>query len=337
MTVTMKDIAAKCGLSVATVSKVLNGKDEDVAEATKALIRRTSKEMGYVVNGIARSMKTKNTKTLGIMMPDIKNAFYMDICRGAEDMAMRRGYSLLLCNTDDKIEKEIHYLEKLMEQQVDGIIIIASMERNTELEETVRLRVPFAVLNRNTHYPACSARVVVDNEQGMIQAVSHLTKLGHKHIFYLEGATDLLFGEDRRKGYREGLLQAQIPYRSSYVGTAGFSMESAQEYLHRYGLPKEVTAVCAGNDLMALGVLQWAREKGLRVPEDLSVIGYDDSVFSRVATPLLTTVQQQSYRSGELLVEELLENLEKKQALREVHLDSSLIIRQSTGPVSLRG
>ncbi len=332
MSVTMKDIARKCGVSVATVSKVLNEKDLDVSTATRDLVKRTSKEMGYVLNVLAQSMKTKNTKTLGIMMPNIKNAFYTDICRGAEDMAMKNGYSLFLCNTDDKIEKEIHYLEKLMEKQVDGIIIIASMERNTKMEEIQKMNVPFAVLNHTTHYPGCSARVVVDNENGMREAVNHLASLGHRKIFYLAGETMLPFNADRLKGYKEGLADWSIPYDEYLLGSTEFSLEAAKCYFKLHGLPEGVTAVCTGNDLMALGVLQWAYEAGLRIPEDLSLVGYDDSIFARVTSPKLTSVHQQSYRSGELLVEELLKQIEGQKEPKTVYLKSSLMKRGSTGP-----
>lgn len=332
MSVTMKDIARKCGVSVATVSKVLNEKDLDVSTATRDLVKRTSKEMGYVLNVLAQSMKTKNTKTLGIMMPDIKNAFYTDICRGAEDMAMKNGYSLFLCNTDDKIEKEIHYLEKLMEKQVDGIIIIASMERNTKMEEIQKMNVPFAVLNHTTHYPGCSARVVVDNENGMREAVNHLASLGHRKIFYLAGETMLPFNADRLKGYKEGLADWSIPYDEYLLGSTEFSLEAAKCYFKLHGLPEGVTAVCTGNDLMGLGVLQWAYEAGLRIPEDLSLVGYDDSIFARVTSPKLTSVHQQSYRSGELLVEELLKQIEGQKEPKTVYLKSTLMKRGSTGP-----
>lgn len=328
----MKNIARKCGVSVATVSKVLNEKDEDVSDLTRELVKKTSKEMGYVMNALARSMKTKNTKTLGIMMPDIKNAFYTDICRGAEDMAMKSGYSLFLCNTDDKIEKEIHYLEKLMEKQVDGIIIIASMERDTKMEEIQKMNVPFAVLNNNTHYPGWSVQVMADNENGMREAVNHLASLGHRKIFYLAGETMLPFNADRLKGYKEGLADWSIPYDEYLLGSTEFSLEAAKCYFKLHGLPEGVTAVCTGNDLMALGVLQWAYEAGLRIPEDLSLVGYDDSIFARVTSPKLTSVHQQSYRSGELLVEELLKQIEGQKEPKTVYLKNSLMKRGSTGP-----
>lgn len=336
MSVTLKDIAAACGISVATVSKVLNGKDEDVADSTRKLVKKTSADMGYVVNALARSMKTKNTKTLGIMVPDIKNAFYTDICRGAEDVAMKMGYSLFLCNTDDKIEKEIHYLGKLMEKQVDGIIIIASMERDTRMEEIQKMKVPFAVLNDNTHYPGCSIRVVVDNEQGMREAVNHLASLGHRRIYFLTGKTVLPFREKRIQGYKDGLKDWNIPFDEDLLQSTEYSMEAAKCHLIIHGLPDGVTAVCTGNDLMAQGVLQWARENGLRVPEDLSVVGFDDSIFARVSSPKLTTINQQSYRAGELLVSALLHKIEGGEYLKVLHLGSSLVIRGSTGPARIR-
>lgn len=333
MSVTMKDIALRCGVSVATVSKVLNDKDEDISDATRELVKKTSKDMGYVMNALARSMKTKNTRTLGLMIPDIKNAFYTDICRGAEDMAIKMGYSLFLCNTDDKIEKEIHYLQKLMEKQVDGIIIIASMERDFMLEEIQKMQVPFAALNHIIHYPGCSVFIEVDNEYGMREAINHLAALGHRRIFYLAGRTVLSFHDDRIRGYKEGLSDWSIPFDEDLIHTTEFSLEAAKGHLTLHGLPEGVTAVCTGNDLMAHGVLQWAQEAGLKVPEDLSVIGYDDSIFARISSPRLTSIHQQSYRSGELLVSELLKKIHGKLEQETVYLSSSLKVRESTGPV----
>jgi len=332
MPVTMKHIAKLCGVSVATVSKIVNGKDEDVRFETKQRVLKIIEEEGYFINTLARSMKTKNTKTLGLIVPDIKNGYYTDISRGAEDMAMKNGYGLFLCNTDDSIKKEIGYLVKLMEKQVDGIIIIASMERNAMMEELLKINVPFAVLNNATRYRDYSVRVDVDDYKGMHEGVSHLIGLGHKDIMYLEGETKLPFGEERFNGYKDALLENGIPFRDEFIATTSFNVESVYEYLSKYGLRPETTAIVCGNDLMALGVLNWAKEECIDVPGDLSIIGFDDSIFSVISSPKITTINQNCHKVGEILVDELLKKIDTDDGTqRIIPVGTSLVVRESTG------
>jgi len=332
MAVTMKHIAKLCGVSVATVSKVVNGKDEDVRVETKQRVLKIIKAEGYFINTLARSMKTKNTKTLGLIVPDIKNGYYTDISRGAEDMAMKNGYGLFLCNTDDSIKKEISYLVKLMEKQVDGIIIIAAMERDAMTEELLKINVPFAVLNTATCYRDYSVRVEVDTYKGMHDGVSHLIGLGHKNIMYLQGETILPFGEERLRGYRDALLENGIPFRNEFIATTSFKVEGAYEYLSIHGLKPETTAIVCGNDLMALGVLNWAKEECIDVPGDLSIIGYDDSIFSIISSPKITTINQNCLKVGEILVKELLKKIDTNDGTQMIiPVGTSLVVRESTG------
>ncbi|HSR04396.1 MAG TPA: LacI family DNA-binding transcriptional regulator [Proteiniclasticum sp.] len=332
MAVTMKHIAKLCGVSVATVSKIVNGKDEDVRVETKQRVLKIIKAEGYFINTLARSMKTKNTKTLGLIVPDIKNGYYTDISRGAEDMAMKNGYGLFLCNTDDSIKKEISYLVKLMEKQVDGIIIIASMERDAMTEELLKINVPFAVLNTATSYRDYSVRVEVDTYKGMHDGISHLIGLGHKNIMYLQGETMLPFGEERLRGYRDALLEHGIPFRNEFIATTSFKVEGAYEYLSEHGLRPETTAIVCGNDLMALGVLNWAKEECIDVPGDLSIIGYDDSIFSIISSPKITTINQNCLKVGEILVKELLKKIDTNDGSQMIiPVGTSLVVRESTG------
>ncbi len=332
MPVTMKHIAKICKVSVATVSKVVNGKDEDVRAETRKRVLKTIEEEGYFINTLARSMKTKNTKTLGLIVPDIKNGYYTDISRGAEDMAMENGYGLFLCNTDDSIKKEISYLVKLMEKQVDGIIIIASMERDARMEELLKINVPFAVLNNATSYKDFAVRVDVDDYMGMHAGVSHLIGLGHKDIMYLEGETKLPFGEERLSGYKDALSENGIPLRDEFIATTSFKVEGAYDYLSKNGLQPETTAIVCGNDLMALGVLNWAKEECIDVPGDLSIIGFDDSIFSTISSPKITTINQNCHKVGEILVEELLKKIDTNDKVqRIISVGTNLVVRESTG------
>lgn len=332
MPVTMKHIAELCGVSIATVSKIVNGKHDDVKDETRARVLKTIEEEGYFINTLARSMKTKNTKTLGLIVPDIKNAYYTDISRGAEDMANKEGYSLFLCNTDDSIRKEIGYLMKLMEKQVDGIIIIASMERDVEMEKRLKINVPFAVLNKNTCYRDYAVRVDVNDYKGMYDAVTHLIELGHREIMYLQGATHLHFGEERLRGYKDALREKEIPYREELLGTARFNVDGAYEFLRENGLSSGTTAIVCGNDLMALGVMNWAREQSIKVPEELSVMGYDDTIFSVISSPKITTVNQNCHGVGGILVESLLKKIHQEEERQSViSVNTHLVIRESTG------
>ncbi|MFH5835120.1 LacI family DNA-binding transcriptional regulator [Proteiniclasticum sp. C24MP] len=332
MPVTMKHIAELCGVSIATVSKIVNGKYEDVKEETRLRVLKTVEEEGYFINTLARSMKTKNTKTLGLIVPDIKNAYYTDISRGAEDMAIRKGYSLFLCNTDDSIHKEISYLVKLMEKQVDGIIIIASMERDIEMEALLKINVPFAVLNDSTNYSDFAVRVQVDDHMGMYEGVEHLISLGHKKIMYLQGETNLSFGEERLGGYRDALEEHGIPFDENLVATSAFNVEGAYEYLRTNGLVPETTAIVCGNDLMALGVLNWAKEECIDVPGDLSIIGFDDTIFSIISSPKITTINQNCHLVGEILVKELLEKIDAEDTTqKKIPVETHLVVRESTG------
>lgn len=332
MPVTMKHIAELCGVSVATVSKIVNGKDDDVKEETRLRVLKTVEEEGYFINTLARSMKTKNTKTLGLIVPDFKNAYYTDISRGAEDMAVRKGYSLFLCNTDDSINKEISYLVKLMEKQVDGIIIIASMERDVEMEELLKINVPFAVLNNSTNYKDYSVKVHVDDYTGMYEGMEHLIGLGHKKIMYLQGETGLSFGEERFRGYKDALEKHGIAYDENLVATTTFNVEGAYDYLRENGMVPETTAIMCGNDLMAMGVLNWAKEECIDVPGDLSIIGYDDTIFSVISSPKITTVNQHCHLVGEILVKELLEKIDSEDYTQKmIPVASHLVVRESTG------
>lgn len=331
MAVTMKHIAELCHVSIATVSKIVNGKDDDIGEETRQRVMKTIREQGYRMNSLARSMKTKNTKTLGLIIPDIKNAYYTDISRGAEDMAHKKGYSLFLCNTDDSIDKEISHITKLMEKQVDGIIVIASLERNVRMEESLKISVPFAVLNKSTNYKDYSVKVEVNNYMGMYEGVKHLLDLGHKNIMYIQGETTLDFGEERLSGYRDVLKDHEVPYREDYVASASFNVEGAYSYLKENGLKDGITAVVCGNDLMAFGVINWAKENGMDVPSELSVVGFDNTIFSTISLPKITTVNQHCHEVGSALVEELIKKIDSDHdIIMTVSVDTNLIIREST-------
>lgn len=331
MAVTMKHIAELCHVSIATVSKIVNGKDDDIGEETKQRVLKTIEEQGYRMNSLARSMKTKNTRTLGLIIPDIKNAYYTDISRGAEDMAHKKGYSLFLCNTDDTIEKEISHITKLMEKQVDGIIIIASLERNMKLEEKLKITIPFAVLNKSTNYRDYAVKVEVNSYMGMYEGVKHLLDLGHRNIMYIQGETTLDFGEERLSGYRDALKAYGVPYREDFVASASFNVEGAYGYLKEHGLKEGTTAVVCGNDLMAFGVINWAKENGMDVPGDLSILGFDDTIFSTISLPKITTISQHCHEVGAILVEELIKKIDSDQNIKmSVSVDTNLVIREST-------
>lgn len=332
MTVTMKDIAKICQVSTATVSKVLSGKDQDVAEGTKEKILQCAKKEGYVMNALARSMKTKDTKTLGILVPDLKNPYYTEICRGAEEKAHEMGYSLFLCNTDNTLEKELQYLQKLMEKQVDGILIIASLARDRHKEEEMKISVPFGVLNNSTYYEGCDVHVVVDNHSGSYEAMKYLIDIGHVRFLYLAGETDLPFNKDRLEGMTQALEEAKLPIASMTIYEAPFTMEGAYLILRERGIPEGTTALLCGNDLMALGAMNWAKDERISIPKELSILGFDNIIFSEITVPKLTTIDQHCPGSGAALVSHLLHKIQGL-GKEETHcvLATHLVVRESTG------
>ncbi|HWR61933.1 MAG TPA: LacI family DNA-binding transcriptional regulator [Clostridia bacterium] len=331
MSVTIKDIAKLSGVSTATVSKIINGKDNDIGKATIERVKRIIEEQNYSPNTVARSMITKKTKTIGLVIPDVRNPFFTDLARGAEDVANERGYGLLFCNTDDDLKKEIRYINNLIEKQVDGIALAGVAVRDQALEEKIDIKVPIVSLDRNVYFKGIKGKIEVDNYSGAYDAVTHLIKLGHKNIMFLSGQLNIKLTRDRLEGYKRALADNNLEYNEKLTVFGTYSSEFGYESMKNMTLDKAVTAIFCGNDLIAIGAMNALKGKNLRIPEDISIVGFDDIYIASLVTPALTTVRQPSYEIGYQAVETLIDIIEcKKESSHKVEIKLELKVREST-------
>jgi LacI family transcriptional regulator len=327
----MKDIARLAGVSIATVSKIVNGKDSDISRPTIEKVKRIIEEENYSPNSIARSMITKKTRTIGLIIPDVRNPFFTDLTRGAEDIANDRGYSIFFCNTDEDLNKEIRYISNLIEKQVDGIALAGSAFRNKELEEKLNIKIPIVSLDRNVYFKGIKGKVEIDSFSGAYDAVTYLIKLGHEKIIYLSGPLNIRLSMDRLEGYKKALLDNNLKYDETLIIEGSYNSEFGYETIKNMVIDEDITAIFCGNDLIAIGAMNGLKEKGINIPEDISVVGFDDIYISSLVTPSLTTVNQPSYKIGYLAVETLINILENKEDLdNEVEIKLELVVREST-------
>lgn len=327
---TMQDVANQAGVSVTSVSHVLN-ETRPVSDELRQRVLAAMDELGYQRNLLARSLRRGQTHTIGIIVPDNVNPFFAEVARGIEDVSFEHGYSLILCNSDANLDKELHYTGVLVDKQVDGIVFVAaghSIERVVSLQ---RRDVPVVLVDRELS-GANADTVLADNARGGWLATQHLLALGHRGIGCITGPSELTPSADRVAGYRQALLDAGIPVRSEFILRGDFHHASGYSAVQQLlALPDPTTAIFACNDLMAMGVISGAADLGRSVPADLSVVGFDDISLASFTCPPLTTVAQPMYEMGALAARLLLERMRDPQAspARRV-LDVELVMRRST-------
>ncbi len=335
MPLTLKDIAKIAGVSTATVSKVISGRDSDIGQETIDKVRQIAKELNYRPNSLARSMKTKITRTIGLIIPDVRNPFFTDLARGAEDATQERGYSLLFCNSDNNLKKEMDYIETLVQKQVDGIALAAADQRNKALEEQFKISLPIVTLDREVYFQGVQAHIHTDNESGAYEAIKYLISLGHRRILFLSGQLTVGVSIERLRGYQRALKEADIDYDETLVLSGPFSFEFGYETMRYDLLDPAVTAIFCGNDLIALGAIKALKELKLRVPEDISIMGFGDIYLASFSIPALTTVRQPSYRLGYLTVQRLIDILEGVSHDKPtMTIQLELVIRESTAKLT---
>lgn len=329
---TIKDVAARAGVSFTTVSHVLNG-TRRVSDHARARVEQAVAEMGYAPSAVARALKTSETFVFGVLVPNITNPFFAELTRGIEDRCQQTDYSVFLCNSDDEPERQKHYLQTLLERRVDGLLLAAAADQDEPLvKRLASARVPTVVVERRI--PGLAADLVrVNHDAGARMAASHLVSLGHRAIACLSGPSRFVVSRERTAGWRSALQEAGIQPDEAWMLEGDFSASAGYEMA--YGLLKrrEVTAILAGNDMMAIGVLRAAAELGVSVPGELSVIGFDGIDLGSYVYPALTSVGYPIRELGEMAASVLLERLVNRQGeRREVVLPPRLIERASTAP-----
>jgi LacI family transcriptional regulator len=335
--VTLNDVAREAGVSSTTVSHVING-TRFVAPETVERVHRAIERLRYEVNYNARNLKTGRSQVIGVLISDVTNPHFSGVVRGVEDVATRAGYQMILCNTDEDPAKELTYLRMLRSKGVDGALMVPTGARHDYLDHLFQAAFPLVFVDRVLPDVPCDA-VLADNVGGAHQAVSHLIRLGHRRIGIIGGPSEWLANDARMAGYVAPLAEAGVLPTPELVRLVP---EPNTEHGYRAAcdlldLRRRPTALVAFNDKMAVGALRAAAERGLRVPEDVSVAGFDDIDISRATRPLLTTVRQPLSEMGRMAVTMLMRRLDRH-TLDALHvsLGTELIVRDSTGPVRRR-
>ncbi len=330
---TMADVAARAGVSIATVSRALSGDGRLVSAPVLERVRTTAREMGYHPNNLARNMRSGTARIFGLVISDVGNPFFTAVARGAEDVAQQHGYSMVLSNTDESPEREAASLDVMTAERVAGIIIATTNENGEVLRRSVSMGTALVAIDRRIQgLPTDS--VAVDNESAAHEAVSHLIRLGHRRIAIVGGPPDAHTARERLRGYERAHRDARLEVDPALT-TAGTFRESAGLVLARslLAIPVPPTAIFSVNNLTTIGVLRALREAGVRIPDQVSLVGFDDIPTAELLDPPLTVVRQPTYRMGAQAVELLIRRIQKPGSpVREVQLTSTLVIRGSTGP-----
>ena len=330
---TIYDVAKIAGVSVSTVSRVMNA-PEIVAEHTRQKVMNAVKELAYIPNMMAANMPRRRTNYIGLIIPDITNIFFSNLVRGVQDVCEKYGYSVLVVNSDDSQGKEGRYLKLLYSRRVDGVILTVAGYREKKFpeEELFLLKKMNIVLIDREINGMVAPIVKVNNFTGAYSAVKYLLAMGHKKIMYLAGIEGTRTNQEREKGYLSALKKAHINWKKEM--TADFRLETAYQKIMHYwlklkNLDELPTAIFAANDLMAIGALKAFTQIKIRVPEDISIIGFDNIPFSDCTYPPLTTIAQPTYQMGQKAVETLLRLIDKKKIKKSVEFETKLIERDS--------
>ena len=328
---TIAEVARRASVSIATVSRVLNNVPRGVGAALRKRVLKAAQELDFRPNALARSLHQKRTHTLGLLITDIANPYYAGITRGIEDVSRRLGYALFICNTDRDPAAMAHYIEVLREQRVDGIIIGGGGTPGRRHFQALHHRgIPAVLIGR---YDVPLPAVRIDNLKGGWEAATHLIRLGHRRVAILSGPDTSTSIQDRMKGYQRAILEHGLSLPDGWILRGDLRPASALELAGRLlSARQRPTAILAANDQMAIATIRAALKLGLRVPEDLSVVGFDNIELASYVSPALTTMGLPLYQMGVAAAEIAIRLLAGTSGKEEAWFTPELIVRESTGP-----
>jgi len=329
---TVLDVAKRAGVSPITVSRVINNSGY-ISAATRDRVETVIKEIGYVPNTLARGLRSKRTNTLALVVTDITNPYFTSMARGVEDVAGASNYAVIYCNTDESETKEEKYANILAQRQVDGVLLVPACENAKIINFLKSNDISVVVLDRrvsgvNTDF------VRADSENGANRLIKLLIGLGHERIAVITGPKKVSTAVDRVKGYRQALVDAGLK-ENELVYYGSFTQQSGYDFTKQAMLQSpRPTAIFAANNFILLGVVKALRELQLKVPEDISVVGFDDFPESMLVKPFFTAVLQPAYEMGRLAAELLLKRIsgELSGECQKIILQTELIERESSGP-----
>lgn len=321
--VTIRDVAKRANVSVATVSRVLNNKGY-ISDQSRKKVKEAMEKLNYRPNAVARTLYSKSSRMLGLIMPDITNPFFPELAKAVEDKAYEHGYTVVFCNTDGDILKEEKYLEVLAQNYIDGIILTTNQ---SDLPVYDSITIPIVALDR--HAKENIPTVVSENEEGANNATTHLIKCGCKFIAHIRGPQSLITSEARVKGFLSATNDSNI---KSIIKESAFNIQESEKVATQ--MMKEnpnIDGIFASSDVVAAGVIKAVNNLGLAIPRDIQIVGFDGIPMGQMLTPTLTTVKQPIYDMGALVVELLLKKIEKKEMVQSYYkLPTDLIIGETT-------
>ncbi|WP_307719803.1 LacI family DNA-binding transcriptional regulator [Paenibacillus kobensis] len=331
--ITIYDIAKHANVSAMTVSRVINNTGR-ISDKTRMKVRQVMAELNYVPNAMARGLVLQKTNIVSLLVTDITNPFYTTVARGAEDAARSLGYKLLLGNSDENAEKEKEYIDTILSTRVDGVLLTpAGDDSKGHLEALTLHGTPYVALDRDVPGILCDS-VVGDSISGVRKLIDYLVSLGHQHVALVGGTFDVSTARQRHQGFKEAMEANRLPYNEELVLQTGYrlqDMEAAAERL--LSLSPVPTAVLAGNNVTALGLLQSFRRRSIDVPGQISIVTFDDLGYRDLIDPLFTSAVQPAYKFGELGIQMLIDRIEGRsnEAPSRLVLQNELMIGSSTG------
>lgn len=336
--VTIKDIARELGISPSTVSRAL--KDHpDISSETKKAVNALADKLNYQPNIVALSLRQKKTNTIGVVIPELVHFFFSTVISGIEDVAYEAGYSVIITQSNESFDREVTDLKALFNSRVDGMLLSISRETTNydHIESILSKGVPIVFYDRMYNNPN-SSKVIVDDYVGAKEAVGHLIEQGCKRIAHLQAAPNLLISEDRLRGYKDALREANLPYQENFVlQCPSGTLEEAEKATRKLlALTPPPDAIFANNDMLAMGAMKAIKEKGLNIPGDVALMGFSNWFFSQLMDPPLSSVDQPGYEMGQEAARLLIRHIEMKdkdqgepQPETKV-LKTRLIVRQSS-------
>jgi LacI family transcriptional regulator len=333
---TIKDIARVAKVSPTAVSLALNNRPR-ISTETRERILRISKELKYRPNIAARSLVNKKSQTIGLVITSIMNPFYPELTKGIEDKAFEAGYNIIFCSTNEDLKLEKYHIENLLSKGVDGIIFSSVKTRDPNIYPLFEERYPFILVNRRIHDPSLDKKidyVVLDNASGAYQAVEHLYKLGHRRIGILAGPLNTSTAAERTDGARRLFKEYGLRWDPTLFRVCNYSKELAYRATQKLlSLRNPPTAIFCENDYMALSARDAILDKGLRIPGNMALMGFDDIAETALKGVEITTVSQKKYEMGTLAVKVLIDKIERgsPRMASQIILEPELIIRKSCG------
>jgi LacI family transcriptional regulator len=335
--VTIRDVARHVGVSPMTVSRVIND-SALVSPETRRRVESAISELGYVPSRLARGLSAQRTGTLAVIVPDVANPFFTLIVRGAEDVARRAGYRVILCDTRADLGVEREVIEEMIAHRVEGILIAPVSDRSREhLRRLARFAVPFVLVDRTV--PGVDADAVLgDSAEGGRRLVEHLVSLGHRRIGLIVENDEVSTARDRRRGYEAALRTAGLPLDPALVVEAAVDPDGGYEGMRRLlALDERPTGVFTVNNLVGLGAIEAVRAAGLEVPDDIALVCFDDIEYASRLYPFLTVMEQPAETFGTLSAQLLLERIERRapERTRVVVLPAEFVVRRSCGAAAV--